>query len=375
MVDCDDGDPCTVDSCTNGQCTHESVECDDSDACTVDSCDPQTGDCLHAAVECDDGDPCTIDSCDPAVGCVYMAVNCDDQNAHDRTFIRRRVTAARGCELRRRRCVHDRLLQSGQGIASTSCGHATTRIRTIDTCDAETGECLHDAVNSDDGDACTIDNDPQTGDCLHEAVTDDEDACTIDSCDPATGTCLHEAVDCDDEDPCTEDRCVPGTGACEHVQICEGEGEVIQPSIDITKTADKTEYTTVGEVITYTIVVTNTGNCVLTDVSVKDPLTGLDTVIPSLAIGASQTFTETYAVTQADITAGEVLNAVSTSGRDPEGRILEDSAERDVPAKETKCCEDFNILDPANLFLGALALLALIIASLFLGGGELPVKM
>ena len=68
-----------------------------------------------------------------------------------------------------------------------------------------------------------------------------------------------------------------------------------------------------------------------------------------------------------------MLNAVTTSGKDPEGQILEDSAERDVPSEE-KCCDGFNILDPANLFLGALALLALIIASLFLGGGDLTVK-
>lgn len=225
-------------------------------------------------------------------------------------------------------------------------------------------------------------------DCVNSCVfgitvvdCDDGDPCTLDVCDPATSECSHVAVNCDDEDPCTEDRCVPETGACAHVQICEGEGEpvegegeAIQPSLDITKTADKTSYSTVGEVITYTIVVTNTGNCVLTDVNVVDALTGLDTVIASLAIGASETFTETYVVTEADLEAGRVLNSVTASARDPEGDILEDSAERDVPADEVSCCEDFDIWDPGNLFLGALALLVLFIASLYLGGGELPVK-
>ncbi len=126
---------------------------------------------------------------------------------------------------------------------------------------------------------------------------------------------------------------------------------------------------------TYTIVVTNTGTVTLTDVRVQDPLTGLDETIPTMAPGASVTFTETYSVTEADMEAGEVLNAATAVGRDPEGRILEDRAERDVPGSEPGCCEEFNIWDPANVFLGALALLALIIASVFLGtGGDLPIK-
>ncbi|NLV44878.1 MAG: DUF11 domain-containing protein, partial [Candidatus Hydrogenedentes bacterium] len=155
----------------------------------------------------------------------------------------------------------------------------------------------------------------------------------------------------------------------------EGEGEAIVASLGITKTADKTEFSSVGEVITYTIVVTNTGTVTLTDVRVQDPLTGLDETIPTMAPGASVTFTETYSVTEADMEAGEVLNAATAVGRDPEGRILEDRAERDVPGSEPGCCEEFNIWDPANVFLGALALLALIIASVFLGtGGDLPIK-
>lgn len=90
---CDDGDPCTIDSCdpATGGCSHKNkcddgnpcngveeclngecrpgipVNCDDDDPCTTDSCDPATGDCTFKN-KCNDNDPCTIDSCDPATG-------------------------------------------------------------------------------------------------------------------------------------------------------------------------------------------------------------------------------------------------------------------------------------------------------------------
>ncbi len=63
-------------------CVHTPVNCDDGNPCTLDSCDPASGQCVHTAVSCDDGNPCTLDSCDPASGqCVHSPVNCDDGNA------------------------------------------------------------------------------------------------------------------------------------------------------------------------------------------------------------------------------------------------------------------------------------------------------
>ncbi len=38
------------------------IECDDEDPCTIDTCDPGTGECTYTA-KCDDEDPCTDDSC------------------------------------------------------------------------------------------------------------------------------------------------------------------------------------------------------------------------------------------------------------------------------------------------------------------------
>ncbi len=84
-VNCDDGQPCTVDACDGkGGCTHspltDKTACDDGDPCTlIDAC--ATGVCKGAAIDCNDTNPCTVDSC---VGgaCKHTNVTgaCDDNN-------------------------------------------------------------------------------------------------------------------------------------------------------------------------------------------------------------------------------------------------------------------------------------------------------
>ena len=56
---CDDGDPCTVDSCMPQGCVHAATSCDDGDGCTTDYC--AGGACQHGIVGCDDNDGCTND--------------------------------------------------------------------------------------------------------------------------------------------------------------------------------------------------------------------------------------------------------------------------------------------------------------------------
>jgi hypothetical protein len=70
---CEDGDPCTTEACDpkNGQCLQKVIadgtDCDDDNACTTATlC--HAGICLGSWKPCDDGDPCTIDSCDGASG-------------------------------------------------------------------------------------------------------------------------------------------------------------------------------------------------------------------------------------------------------------------------------------------------------------------
>ena len=57
----------------------------------------------------------------------------------------------------------------------------------------------------------------------------------------------------------------------------------------------------VGDMLNYTVTVTNTGNVTLTGVTVVDPLTGQNISGVTLAPGASQTYNTSYTLTQADL--------------------------------------------------------------------------
>ncbi|MCB9740334.1 MAG: hypothetical protein H6747_13820 [Deltaproteobacteria bacterium] len=191
-ADCDDGNPCTADTCTATVCAHTpvatSTACDDGNACTTGEacsgglCTPGT------ALDCDDGDPCNKDVCLPASGCVHITSvtsACDDANA----------------------CT------------------------TNDTCNKKTG-CVGTAVDCDDANTCTTDAcDPATG-CTHVdlangATCTDGNACTgPDACQ--SGVCVPSgALTCDDGNPCTADSC-DATSGCVHATtagaFCGGAG-------------------------------------------------------------------------------------------------------------------------------------------------------
>ncbi|MBW6481056.1 MAG: DUF11 domain-containing protein, partial [Bacteroidales bacterium] len=119
---------------------------------------------------------------------------------------------------------------------------------------------------------------------------------------------------------------------CGNTSECSLIVRVLAPSIEISKTADPTTYNTVGDVINYTIVIQNTGNVTLSNIVVTDPLTGLNTTIAMLAPGASQTFNESYTITQADVDAGSVTNTASAEGEDTNGDLVSDNDSATVTA-------------------------------------------
>ncbi len=82
-----------------------------------------------------------------------------------------------------------------------------------------------------------------------------------------------------------------------------------------------------GDIIAYGFTVTNTGNVTLTNLTISDSLvTVMGGPISSLAPGASNTtaFTASYAITQADINAGRVVNQAIASGTAPTGTVVTD---------------------------------------------------
>jgi uncharacterized repeat protein (TIGR01451 family) len=88
---------------------------------------------------------------------------------------------------------------------------------------------------------------------------------------------------------------------------------VQSPALGIQKTVAETSYSAVGDVLNYTVVVTNTGNTTLSNVVVVDPLTGLNQTIASLAPTASQSFNTSYTIVQSDLDNGSVGNTASAS--------------------------------------------------------------
>ena len=87
-----------------------------------------------------------------------------------------------------------------------------------------------------------------------------------------------------------------------------------------------------GETITYSFVVTNTGNVTLYNVEIDDPLPGIEVEggpIPVLLPGESDatTFTATYEITEADIEAGEVVNQAFVTAQDDDGNEIEDESD------------------------------------------------
>nr|WP_246292706.1 DUF11 domain-containing protein [Naumannella cuiyingiana] len=107
------------------------------------------------------------------------------------------------------------------------------------------------------------------------------------------------------------------------------------PSIAIEKTAahDGADVS-LGEVIDYTMTVTNTGNVTLTGVVVSDPLIGALTCdADAIAPGESLTCTGSYTVQQSDVDAGAVINTASVSGQPPTGGPVTDDDTVQTPAE------------------------------------------
>jgi len=96
------------------------------------------------------------------------------------------------------------------------------------------------------------------------------------------------------------------------------------PSAKIAKTADDDTLVTLGQIITYTYEVANTGDVTLNSVTISDVHNGsgnLSAVSPSsadIAVGATQIFTATYEITQDDIDAGVPITNTATANATPD---------------------------------------------------------
>ena len=88
------------------------------------------------------------------------------------------------------------------------------------------------------------------------------------------------------------------------------------PALTVTKTSTTASYSTLGQVIPYTITATNTGNVTLSNVSVADANATVGLCSPTipdatLAVGASITCAASHTVTQADLDAASITNVAT----------------------------------------------------------------
>lgn len=96
------------------------------------------------------------------------------------------------------------------------------------------------------------------------------------------------------------------------------------PGISVVKTAAPGTVTTAGQTVTYSFLVTNTGNVTLTDVAVEEvefsgagELSAIECATTTLYAGQVEVCEATYTVTQADVDAGTLTNTATAGGTPP----------------------------------------------------------
>jgi cysteine-rich repeat protein len=210
-IDCNDGNPCTTDSCQSGLCQHTALagECDDDNPCTLNDTCLEGGCKPGVALNCNDDNICTTDYCDPQIGCVHSlnTAPCDDDNA---------CTSGDTCELGECKSGNSINCDDGNPCTQSECAN---------------GSCVHapKAGNCDDNNACTSGDHCDNGLCVAEALVNcnDSNICTNDACVPKTG-CINLPTPgpCDDLNACTtDDTCTDGTCLGGPSPICEDDND------------------------------------------------------------------------------------------------------------------------------------------------------
>jgi uncharacterized repeat protein (TIGR01451 family) len=133
------------------------------------------------------------------------------------------------------------------------------------------------------------------------------------------------------------------------IAICEFRNVALIPGLAVDKVAD-IQIAQVGETVTYTYTVTNTGNVIIDNLTLTDDILGPVTLAATtLAPGATTTGTATYVVTAADL-AGPITNIATASGTDPNGVPITatDTASVDLAAFTIAKVADITVVEPGD---------------------------
>jgi len=234
---CDDGDACTTDSCSNGNCNHVRlgnagcVSCGNGTCVYDNPCSPQTcqaGKCVVTNVSCSDGNLCTSDVCSPNATnpslyvCSNPVVVCDTSNP----CLPYVCSATSGsCVLQAHVCSDGNPCSNTTCVASNgvaTCPLPAITCPTTDACHPQvcnsSGLCQVQPINCDDGNLCTNDT-CNNGVCSH-SLAPCGNFCSPAVCNASTGQCVAVVKNCDDGNPCTTDSqyCDPKLGpTCSNV--------------------------------------------------------------------------------------------------------------------------------------------------------------
>ncbi len=254
QLECDDGDPCTADSCLDGVCSNLFADedgdgvCDANDAClgTIGG-EPINGDgCACSQLICDDSDPCTADSCTDGV-CSNVFEDADGDGVcdasdlcpgEDDTIDADSDGIPDGCDA----CPND---PDNDLDADGACGDVDVCTGFDDTADADgdgtpdgCDDCPDDAAKTSPGVCeCGVSDD----DLDSDGVADCIDGCPEDPSKVDPGVCGcgmadtdrdgDETADCQDECPDDINKVVPGACGCGEFDD-DGDGNGIADCID-----------------------------------------------------------------------------------------------------------------------------------------------
>jgi len=199
-VGCGDGNPCTSDSCVNGTgCVYTPLnggECNDGNACSSgDTC--IAGVCKGTEHSCNDGNPCTEDSCNPATGCVYSPLT--GPSCNDNSLCTSGDVCTNGtCGGKSISCDDGNFCTYNQCLPQSGCYFPSKNGDACDDNDPCTGgdQCWNSACHGgynvcecqsngdcDDNDPCTSDYCSNDHTCIHSQIP----GCSADSCQGKCG--------------------------------------------------------------------------------------------------------------------------------------------------------------------------------------------
>ena len=279
---CDDGNPCTVDTCNgDGTCSHtpatngttcsgsnlcektytcqagvctgsNPVVCTAEDECHVaGTCNPATGVCSNPTATngtaCNDGNACDLnDSCQAGTCTAGSHVTCTAEDqchtagaCNPSTGLCANPAAANGTSCNDGNACD--LNDSCQAGVCTAGSHVTCtssdQCHTAGTCNPSTGQCSNPAATNgtacNDGNACDLNDSCQSGVCTagsHVTCTAEDQCHTAGTCNPSTGQCSNPAAvngtGCNDGNACDlNDSCQAGVCTAGSHVTCTAEDQ------------------------------------------------------------------------------------------------------------------------------------------------------